>query len=140
MATTPRNQIASATAAGQVTTGAQVLAGAKTFSSAPVLAVGAAMGTGNTAVMCKALSGTTSGTQGGVTSIPHGLADTTKIFSITGLVNYSTNYAVMACHQADAGYQFNLQYDASNVVVHLVSGNSGSILSAIVRVVVWYTA
>lgn len=73
------------------------------------------------------LTGTSASTQGGTTSITHGV-DSSKIISVSAVV-YPTSTTGVPQNTSIAGYEFALSFDATNVVVTNSAANSSNILS-----------
>ena len=93
-------------------------------------------------VKMKRLSGTfnsASNTLGTATNIPHGVADPTKIISISVLGQYvgSGGY-VSNSFLTTAGYQFDYQVDGVNIIVTPKMGNSLSLVSQNIKIVITY--
>ena len=110
------------------------LAGNRTFSGFT------ALGTGNTQINIKTLTGTTSGAQGGSTSINHGLLGD-KILCVMTIVRYSANTGMLPGNtEVGAGYEYGASYDITSVNVTNSAANSVNILGKAISVVVIYMA
>lgn len=73
------------------------------------------------------LSGTTAGSQGGTTSVAHGI-DSTKIRGINGIV-FTASGVGIAQGDSSTGLQFAVSFDATNATVTNHPTNSANILS-----------
>ena len=110
------------------------LAGNRTFSGFT------ALGTGNTQINIKTLTGTTSGAQGGSTAINHGLIGD-KILCVMTIVRYSANTGMLPGNtEVGAGYEYGASYDITYVSVTNSAANSVNILGKAISVVVIYMA
>jgi len=89
------------------------------------------------AVKMVKLTGTTAATQGVQTNIPHGLTSS-KILGVTVLVEYSPGSSVPPSYNGSAGYEYDYYITSTNISIWPKSGNSGSILSKPIRVLVTY--
>lgn len=99
-----------------------------------------ALGTGNTQINIKTLTGTTSGAQGGSTSINHGLIGD-KILCVMTIVRYSANTGMLPGNtEVGAGYEYGASYDITYVNVTNSAANSVNILGKAISVVVIYMA
>ncbi len=78
----------------------------------------------------------TPGTQGAFNFAAHGLTQS-KIVSISGLATVPGGYQIVPNH-LQAGYEYTLNVDNSNIAVGTVSGNSGAILNAPVKILIIY--
>lgn len=85
----------------------------------------------NVAIKCKNITGySTASTQGGTTSVPHGIGTATKIISVSITINYAANTILLANYTVTAGYQVQIgAIDNTNIAVINVSANSANILS-----------
>ena len=93
-------------------------------------------------IKMKRLSGTfnsASNTLGTATNIPHGVADPTKIISISVLGQYvgSGGY-VSNSFLTTGGYQFDYQVDGVNIIVTPKVGNSLSLVNQNIKIVITY--
>jgi len=98
-----------------------------------------AHGSGNTATMRKVLSLTTAAAEGGYTSVAHGVTST-KIVGVTAIVFWDTGKAILPGYDTEAGVEYSVNFDLTNVTVVLSAANSESILSKAAKIVVEYTA
>lgn len=87
--------------------------------------------------LTKTFDGTTGATQGSDVTVAHGL-DYTKIVSIEGVVNYGGSGFVSSAHSKNAGYSFDLSYDATTAVLSLSTTNSSLILSKPFKIAITY--
>ena len=85
----------------------------------------------------KVLTGTTSDTEWGHTSVAHGL-DSTKINFIVGDVKWSTGAGMPNSHGYNAGYQFDIEYNTTVVKLLLHATNSENILSKPFKITICY--
>jgi len=83
------------------------------------------------------LTGTSASTQGGTTSIAHGLTSS-KILQVSIFIDYATNSSIPASYKGSSGYEFNYYFDALNIYVWNQAANSGSILSKPFRILIVY--
>jgi len=83
------------------------------------------------------LTGTTSNSQGGFVQVVHGLTSS-KILSVTVLVEYSSGNSVPPSYTGSTGYEYDYYISATSVVVWNKATNSGNILSKPIRVLVTY--
>lgn len=97
-----------------------------------------ALGTGNTGLKCKIISGTTAATEGGFVQIAHG-EDSTKIVSFNGIVIYDTDKAVPSPGNQPS-YKSWLSLDRFTIRLTNETGSSSGILSKPFRITVWYSA
>lgn len=95
------------------------------------------MGTTAPAVKMIKLTGTTSNTQGTQTAIPHGLTSS-KILSVSVLVEYATGASVPPSYNGSAGYEYDYFINTTSITVWPKSGNSANILSKSIRILVTY--
>jgi hypothetical protein len=91
---------------------------------------------GAPAIKMKKLTLNTSASQGACTFVAHGLTQS-KILSISGLATVAGGFQILPNH-LQAGFQYTLNVDNTNIAVCTVAGNSGSILNATVKIVVVY--
>lgn len=87
----------------------------------------------------KELTGTTSGSQGGVVSVAHGLT-ASKILDVALSVDYSgagTGF-VPSNHSFSAGFNVDLAWGTTNIDVLNVSGNPVSVLSKAFKLFITY--
>ena len=95
------------------------------------------LGTTAPAVKMIKFTGTTAATQGGTVNIPHGL-NATKILSVDVLVEYTPGNFVHASYNYNSGYEFNYFFNATNLTIANVTGNSALVLSKPLKVLVTY--
>ncbi|MCP9769771.1 hypothetical protein EGI22_17845 [Lacihabitans sp. LS3-19] len=91
-------------------------------------------------IKVKKLIGTTASTQGGSVTIAHGVTSS-KIISISALVRFNGSAAdawVGNGYTGAPGFEFSYLYDGSFVYIVNTSGNSTSILSKDIKVVITY--
>jgi hypothetical protein len=90
-------------------------------------------------IRIKKLTTTTNATQGGFVTVAHGIANPTKIISITVLVQYAGSGGWVANgFTTSAGYQFDYQYDGTDIYITTKAGNSASIVNQAVKIVITY--
>jgi hypothetical protein len=93
-------------------------------------------------IKMKKLSGTFSAsanTSGTPTYIPHGVADPTKIITINVLGQYAGSGGYVSnSFLTSNGYQFDYQIDGINIIITPKQGNSASIVSQNIKVVITY--
>lgn len=93
-------------------------------------------------IKMKKLSGTFSAnanTSGTPTFILHGVADPTKIITINVLGQYAGSGGYVSnSFLTSNGYQFDYQVDGSNIIVTPKQGNSASLVSQNIKVVITY--
>ena len=94
------------------------------------------LGTGNTEIKIKTVSGTTASLQDSGIAIAHGLTGD-KIIGITAIVRYDTNKGAPPNSEAGNLYYF-IWYDATNVNVWNKVSESSSILSKAIVVTIIY--
>lgn len=99
-----------------------------------------ALGTGNAAIKCKVITGTTNGAQGGTVNVSHGLSANTKVIGSSAIVRADANTGITPGYMAAAGYEFYYLIGDSVVVVTNYTGNSSNILSKTVDICIWYIA
>ena len=85
------------------------------------------------------ITGTTAATQGGITTIPHGLTSI-KILSWSSKVIFSAGSAVDSAYTASTGYEYNISHDGANFFITNKSGNSSLILSKSISIVINHTS
>jgi hypothetical protein len=90
-------------------------------------------------IKIKVLTGTTAATQGGRTSIAHGVT-ASKIISVDALVEYSTSNYVANAHLFSAGYYFDISTSSGTINIANSPTSSAAILSKPVKIIVIYTA
>lgn len=96
------------------------------------------LGTNAPKIKMKKITGTTDSSQGGQTTIAHGL-DASKIISVTSQVYYNSNTDfVLPSHTWSAGYEYNLSVDTTNIYVNNSGANSSNILSKPVTILITY--
>ena len=96
------------------------------------------LGTDAPAVKMKKLTGITSATEGGTTSIAHGV-DGSKILAINVLVQYaSVGYGIPSSYNANPGYEFIYYVTPTAVIVWTKTGNSSIILSKPIKILISY--
>lgn len=83
------------------------------------------------------LTGTTSSSQGGAVNISHGL-NSSKILSITVLVEHLTGSFVHHSYTDQSGYNFNFAIGSTNIVVYNSATSSGSILNKPIKIMITY--
>lgn len=83
------------------------------------------------------LTGTTSSIQGNQTAIAHGISSS-KILSISILIEYVAGASVPPQYMASAGYEYDFYVSSTSVVVWPKNGNSANILSKPIRILVTY--
>lgn len=93
-------------------------------------------------IKMKKLSGTFSAsanTSGTATFIPHGVADPTKVITINVLGQYAGSGGYVSnSFLTSNGYQFDYQIDGTNIIITPKQGNSGSLVSQNIKVVITY--
>ncbi|MEQ9217913.1 MAG: hypothetical protein RLO17_07725 [Cyclobacteriaceae bacterium] len=82
-------------------------------------------------------TGTTSSSQGGEALIAHGLT-TSKILSVSVIVEASSTFQVHPGYTNNAGYQFNWYLTGTQIRIWNTSANSANILSKPIRILVTY--
>ena len=97
-----------------------------------------ALGTGNTGLKCKVLSGTTNAAEGGSVALAHGVTSS-KIVSISAIVFYDSTSGVTV-GQPTGGYVFAADFNSTYVNINNNATSSENILSKPCVVTVWYTA
>jgi hypothetical protein len=122
---------ATATSAGLVDTQAQSFAGNKTLTGFTSL------GSGNSGLKCKILTGTSAAAEGGAVNIAHGLTGD-KIVGFTCKLTHVTNQAVPPHFVNAAGYDYELYHSDTNFTVYNHATSSENILSKPLTIMVWY--
>lgn len=93
-------------------------------------------------IKMKKLSGTfnaNANTSGTSTNIPHGVADPSKIITINVLGQYAGSGGYVSnSFLTSNGYQFDYQIDGVNIIVTPKQGNSASLVSQNIKVVITY--
>lgn len=94
---------------------------------------------GSTAPAIKTLklTGTTNASQGVQTAVAHGITSS-KILSVSVLVEYAAGASVPPNYGGSTGYEFDYFINATSITVWTKSGNSGNILSKPFRILVTY--
>lgn len=123
---------ATTTSSGLVDTQSQSFAGDKTLTGFTSLG-------GDVALKCKRLTGTTAAAEGGAVNVAHGLTGS-KIISMTGSVQYTTNSGVCFGGSVSAGYAWYISHDATNITVANDNTNSENILSKPFTILIFYIA
>lgn len=90
------------------------------------------------AIKMAKLTGTTSGAQGGTVTIAHGVANPSKILSVSIHVEYISGSSVPADYNINPGYEFTYYINGGNIVIFNKASNSANILSKPIRVLVTY--
>ena len=88
-------------------------------------------------IKMKKLTGTTNAAEGGANSITHGLTST-KIIGIQVMVEYSSGSYIPSNYTTSAGYQYDWNVDATNIIVANHGTNSENILSKPIKVLITY--
>lgn len=123
---------AAADAAVLKTTGDQTAVGNKTFSGYTKL------GSGAPALQCKKLTGTTVGAEGFGIDIPHLISDVSKVVGVSVMVYDSFNAAwIHAGYTTSTERQFDWRLTATDLRISNSASNSGSILSAPFKALLW---
>lgn len=91
------------------------------------------------AIKIKVLTGTTAETEGGISSVAHGIT-ASKIVSISVLVEWGPNSFLPNSHNIVPGYYFDFYSDSESVFVRNQTANSNNILSKQFKVTIIYTA
>jgi hypothetical protein len=94
------------------------------------------LGSGAPAIMMKKLTGTTAISDGGTVSIAHGL-DASKILSIDVMVEWTASSYIPPRYPV-SGYEFFWGSGGANINITNTPGNSGSILSKPIKILVTY--
>lgn len=89
------------------------------------------------AIKTKKLTGTTSSSEGGLTSVAHGLTGS-KILSVSLGIEFTTDGFVTYGYTTNVGYQSSLQWDDTNITVSNHATNSENILSKPLVILVTY--
>lgn len=95
------------------------------------------LGTDAPAIKVKKMTGLTASTEGGFVSLAHGL-NAANILSVTVMVSWNTNQYICNSYTFSPGFEFNHQFDATNIVVSNVPGNSANILSSLMKIMITY--
>lgn len=97
------------------------------------------LGTGNTGVKCKIISGTTPATEGANLTFAHGLVGG-KIVHTSGTINFAANATVPIPGNQSSYASFMSTSDTliSMTLMPAASGGSGGILSKPFRIMIWY--
>lgn len=90
---------------------------------------------GSPRIKIKKFTATMPATQGGITFVAHGITSS-KILSISALTTVG-QYQIIPNHM-QAGFQYTLNVDGSNIAIGAVSGNSASVLNMPVKILVTY--
>lgn len=131
-----------------LSTGSLRLAGGLGVTKAVVARAVAAVGTGSAGntttnhpyLATKLIILASSASDGGQTSTPHGLTGT-NIAGYTAILDYSgSGDTVPPGYTHNAQYQFNINVNATHVVIELIAGNNAAIRSKNVRVLIQYFA
>jgi len=109
---------------------AQTIAGNKTFSGYTSLG-------GGVSFKVIKLSTMTQSTEGGISTVAHGLTGD-KIIGMTAKVAYAANSAVVPAYTYNAEYQFDVTHDGTNARILLHPTNSGNILDKAVTILIFY--
>jgi len=95
------------------------------------------LGSDAPSIRVKKLTGTTAANEGGSVLISHGL-NSSKILSITAMVNYSGQGWIGTSYQILPGYNFNWLLIGPNIEIDNAAGGSANILSKPVKLLVTY--
>ncbi|MDO9256932.1 MAG: hypothetical protein Q7U54_15535 [Bacteroidales bacterium] len=96
------------------------------------------LGTDAPAIKMKKLSGTTGAAQGAQISIAHGL-NSEKILAVNVLVQYATvGYDVPSSYTLNPGYEFTYYVTPTDIWVWVKSGNSASVVSKPIKILITY--
>lgn len=95
------------------------------------------LGSDAPAIKTKKLTGTTAATEGGNTSVAHGVT-ASKILSVILLIEFNTSQFLHVESTRIAGYQAHFQIDSVNINVYNHATNSENILSKPFRLLVIY--
>jgi hypothetical protein len=99
------------------------------------------LGAASPAIKVETFTGTTASTQGGTTNISLGSISSSKIISITVLVDYASADAyIPASYTITGGYEFSWYTSGSTLTVWNAPANSASILTKPIKVMVTYTS
>lgn len=117
---------------GVYTVGDQEVGGKKTFSGFTKL------GTSAPALQCRKVTGTTAGAEGFGMDIAHSIADVSKVVGVSVMVYDSLNAAwIHAGHTTSTERQFDWRLTGTHLRIINSATNSGSILSAPVKALLW---
>lgn len=89
------------------------------------------------AIKMKKLTGTTAAAEGGEVIITHGLT-LSKIISVTVIVEATSTFHIHEAYTNNVEYQFNWYLTDTQIRVWNTAGNSGSILSKPIKILVTY--
>jgi hypothetical protein len=122
------------------TTGASVIGGGQGVQGNQYVGGFSSLGgdANHPGVKMKVLEGTTAATQGGIVSIPHGVAHL-KITSVSIMVLFMNKW-IPHSYTLNANYQFNFVVDSTNIIVANFPENSAGILSKPLIITIIYTA
>jgi hypothetical protein len=95
------------------------------------------LGTNAPAIKTLKLTGTTNASQGVQTPVLHGISSS-KILSVSVLVEYAAGAIVPANYSGSVGYEFDYFINSTSITVWTKSGNSANILSKPFRILVTY--
>ena len=93
---------------------------------------------GHPAIKMKVLEGTTAATQGGTTTVSHGIASN-KIISVNVLVEWLTGNFIPNNNSVNLGFSFDYYVQTSDIGIYNNPTNSASILSKPFKVTIFYT-
>lgn len=110
-----------------------------TFSGSLEVTGFTSLGSGNTGLKCKYLTGTSPAAEGGTVTIAHGLTSD-KIVGISSIIRFSSGKGVLNSYLTAAEYHFDVDYDSTNININLSGTSSGNLLSKPIAVLVWYIA
>lgn len=99
------------------------------------------LGSNAPAIQMVKLGGTTAATQGGSVTIPvPAFVNVLKILSVSVMVNYSSTPGdwMQPGFTTSSGFEFNWYTSGNNIIVVNRSGNSGSILSKAIQILITY--
>jgi len=114
-------------------------AGNKRWILAGVNVASIAAGPSAPTIMFKKLTGTTSGSEGGIVSIAHGLTPS-KIIGLMVLVFISTNISFPHAFSSSVGYFYDYYLDNTNIAVINHATSSENILSKPIVILITYEA
>jgi len=89
------------------------------------------------AVKLLKLTGTTGSSQGVTTPVIHGL-DSSKILSVSILLDYSVGNSIPPSYHGSVNYEYDYYITGTTIVVWTKSGNSANILSKPFRILITY--
>lgn len=95
------------------------------------------LGSDAPAIKVKKLTGTSSSSQGGTVSIPHGLT-ASKILNVSVILEYQTNFFVPTSYNYGTGFEFDWYSTNGNIIVLNSSSNSSQILSKPFKILITY--